>query len=138
MIRAVLVLSLLLASCAPKTSTPAPPNSPQSTAALANNAVADADLTAVKAIISLRDQGKISQATTTTIENWLVLVAQTDKSIATILADPEPWAAQKVAIYTLLATVTAPAVATGIDPGAAAIIAQVQTLINQLKVLVVP
>ena len=132
---------VLLTSCggsAVQPSTPAPPNSPQSTVALTVNTIADSDQTAVKSVIFLRDSGKISQATTATIENWLALVATTDKQVSAILAKPETWAKQKVEIYTLLATVTAPAIATNVDPGATAVIAQVQTLINQLKTLVVP
>lgn len=126
-------LCVLLVSCAPKASTPNPPNSPQTTVAQLNNTVADADQAAVKAVIALRDAGKLSQANTLTIENWLALVATTNKSIGLILVKPEPWTAQKAEILTLLATVTAPTVATTIDPGAAAVIAQIQTLIAQIR-----
>lgn len=139
--RLLLASALLLASCggsATAPSTPAPPNSPQTTVALTVNTIADTDQASVKSIIFLRDSGKISQATTATIEKWLALVATTDKQIAAILAKPETWDAQKKEIYVLLATVTAPAIAAGVDPGASAAIAQVQTLINELKVLVAP
>jgi len=113
-------------------------NSPQTTVAQTVKTVADADQAAVKTVIALRDQGKLSQANTTTIENWLALVANTDKSIAAILAKPETWASQKVEIYALLATVTAPTIATTVDPGAQAVITQIVTLLNQIKAQVVP
>lgn len=120
------------------TTTPAPPNSPQITVAQTVKTVADADQAAVKTVISLRDQGKLSQANTVTIENWLALVANTDKSIGLILAKPESWASQKVEIYALLATVTAPTIVTTIDPGAQAVITQVVTLLNVIKSQVAP
>jgi hypothetical protein len=100
--------------------------------------IADVDLAAVKTVIALRDAGKLSQANTDTIENWLALVAHTDRSIGVILAKAEPWDAQKKEIVTLLATVTAPAIAGTIDPGASAVIAQIQTLIAQIRAQVVP
>ena len=64
------VLALGLVGCGnPSANTVAPPNSPQSTVALTVKTVADADLAGVKTVIALRDQGKLSQANTTTIEN---------------------------------------------------------------------
>ena len=139
---ALFALALLLSGCAASTpatvGTPAPPNSPQSTVALTVNTVADTDQAAVRTIISLRDQAKISPADTTVIENWLALAATTDKQIGLILAKPETWAQQKVEIYTLLATVTAPTIATTIDPGAQAAVAQIVTLLNTIKTQVQP
>ena len=138
--RLILAVSLVaLWGCpAPTTTTPAPPNSPQSTIALTVNTIADTDQAAVRTIISLRDQAKISPADTTVIENWLALAATTDKQIGLILAKPETWAQQKVEIYTLLATVTAPTIATTIDPGAQAAVAQIVTLLNAIKTQVQP
>lgn len=133
---AVLAFALLVSCAHPATSTPAPVNSPQTQAAQINNTVADADQAAIKTIIALRDAGKLSQANTVAIENWLALVATTNKAIGVILAKPEPWTAQKAEILTLLATVTAPIIATTIDPGASAVIAQIQTLIAQIRVQV--
>ena len=135
----LIIVCLLLASCGnPTVQTPVPQNSPQTTVALTNKSVADADLAAVKTVIALRDAGKLSQANTDSIENWLAIVAHADRSIGLILAKPESWDAQKKEIFTLLATVTAPTVAGTIDPGAQAIITQVMTLVNQLKVMVAP
>lgn len=136
---ATLALSLLLVSCGNST-VPTPPgtNSPQTTVAITVNTIADADLTAVKTVIGLRDSGKLSQANTTAIENWLGLVAQTDKSIGIILTKPETWDQQKKEILVLLATVTAPTIAGAIDPGAQVVIAQIQTLLNQIKTQVLP
>lgn len=136
---AVVALYFALVSCAtPTATTPPGTNSPQTTVALTINTIADADQAAVKTVISLRDQGKLSQANTENIETWLALVATTDKGVAAILAKPETWDQQKKEILTLLATVTAPAIAGKIDPGAQAVIAQIQTLLAQIKTLVVP
>ena len=138
--RAVLILvAAFLLSCGnPVATTPPPVNSPQTTVALTNKSVADADLAAVKTVIALRDAGKLSQANTDSIENWLAIVAHADRSIGLILANNETWDAQKKEILTLLTTITAPAVAGTIDPGAQVIITQIMTLVNQLKVMVAP
>lgn len=136
---AIAIAFALLASCgATKPVTPAPPNSAQTTVAQLNNTVADADQAGAKTVIALRDAGKLSQANALTIENWLALVATTNKSIGLILVKPEPWTAQRAEILTLLATVTAPTIATAIDPGASAVIVQIQTLIAQIRAQVTP
>ncbi len=139
-------LALLVACVKPSATTPAAvQNSPQSTAALTVKTVADSAATCIDTVIALRDtkdpktgQGKLTPANATTIGNWCSFVASTDKQLTAILANGQPWAQQKVAILTLLGTVTAPAIATTIDPGAQAVIAQIMTLINQLKVQVTP
>lgn len=137
--RALLAIGfLLVTACAPQNPAAVGTNSPQTQVAQIDKTIADADQAAVRTVISLRDQGKLSQANTTTIENWLGFVATTDKQIGLILAKPEPWDAQKKEIYTLLATVTAPKIATTIDPGAQSVVTQILTLISQLRTLVVP
>jgi hypothetical protein len=135
-----LTLSVLIGCGTPTVSTPGPvaPNSPQTTVALTIKTVADTDLAGVNTVIALRDAGKLSQANTVTIENWLGVVATTDKSLSAILANGQTWAQQKAAILTMLGTVTAPAIATAIDPGAQAVIAQIMTLVAQIKTQVVP
>lgn len=139
--RALLAIVLGIGLCAcgnPTATTPAPPNSPQSTVALTVKTVADADLAGVKTVIALRDAGKLSPANTSTIETWLGFVANTDKQVSAILANGQPWAQQKAAILTLLATVTAPNIAGAIDPGAQAVVAQILTLIAQIRAQVTP
>ncbi len=153
------VLALALVGCGtPTATTPAPPNSPQTTVALTVKTIADADLAGVKTVIALRDAAKAKRdascgdgtvvtitctadnikwrdlaAATVTIENWLAFIANTDKQISAILAKPEPWADQKREILVLLGTVTAPTLATTIDPGAQAVVAQILTLIAQIR-----
>lgn len=137
---AKILLAVLLAfSCScMKQATTAPPNSPQTTVALTIQFVADSTQSGVKTVIALRDQGKLSQANTTIIENWLGLVAQTDKQISAILAKPEDWTTQKREIFLALTGVQAPLGPIGIDPGAQAVIAQIMTLINQIRAQVQP
>lgn len=132
-------LCLALAGCsASNSATPALPSSPQTQVAQIIQAVADADQAAVRTVIALRDQGKVSQADTNTLETWMAFVANTDKSIGLILAKNETWAQQKIEIYVLLGTVTAPGIASTLDPGAQALITQILTLLAQLKVQVTP
>jgi hypothetical protein len=135
----LLALGLLACGNPPTATTPAPPNSPQSTVALTVKTIADSDLAGIKAVIALRDQGKLSQANTTTIENWLGFVANADKQVSAILAKNEPWAQQKAEILALLGTVTAPNLASPIDdPGAQVVVAQILTLVNQIRAQVQP
>ncbi len=128
---------LLLVGCGnpPQASTPAPPNSPQTTVTLTVKTVADSAQAGVKTVIALRDQGKLSQANTTTIENWLGFVATNDKSISLILANGQPWASQKADILKVLATIMPPVNLT-LSPDVQTIIAQIMTLINQIRVQV--
>jgi hypothetical protein len=135
-----LVIAIGLVGCGtPTTTTPAPPNSPQSTVALSVKAVADSASACIDTVIQLRDVAKkITPAIATTIGNWCSFVATTDKSIGVILTKSEPWANQKREILVSLGTVTAPTVAANIDPAATGIIAQIMTLVNQLKVQVAP
>lgn len=136
------VLAVALTGCGtPSANTPTPvQNSPQSTVALTVKTVADSASTCIDTVIALRDtkdsktgQGKITPATATTIGNWCSFIASTDKKLTEILANGQPWATQKAQILTLLATVTAPAIAGTIDPGAKAVIAQILTLLEQIR-----
>jgi hypothetical protein len=135
----LLALGLWACGNPPTATTPAPPNSPQSTVALTVKTVADSDLAGIKTVIALRDQGKLSQANTTTIENWLGFVANADKQVSAILAKNEPWAQQKAEILTLLGTVTAPAsINLTTSPEVQALVAQIMTLVNQIRAQVQP
>ncbi len=128
---------LLLVGCGnpPQASTPTPPNSPQTTVTLTVKTVADSAQAGVKTVIALRDQGKLSQANTTTIENWLGFVATNDKSISLILANGQPWASQKADILKVLTTITPPVNLT-LSPEVQTIITQIMTLVNQIRVQV--
>lgn len=133
---AVLALALSLGGCNKNTTTnpPAPPNSPQTTVALTVKTVADGASACIDTVIALRNQGKLTPPNATTVGNWCSFVASTDKQLTAILANGQPWAQQKTAILALLGTVTAPQIATTIDPGAQAAIATIMTAINQIRV----
>ncbi len=127
---------LLLVGCGnpPQASTPAPPNSPQTTVALTVKTVADSASSCIDTVIQLRDVAKkITPAQATTIGNWCSFVLTTDKQLGVIIAKPEPWADQKKEILTQITTITAPTLAANIDPAAAGIVAQLMTLVNQIK-----
>ena len=131
-----LVAVLALAGCGnpPSASTPQPPNSPQTTVALTIKTVADSASACVNTVIQLRDTAKkITPATATTIGNWCSFVAMTDKTLSGILANGQPWAQQKAAILSQLGLITAPALANTIDPAAQTLVAQIMTLVNQIK-----
>lgn len=135
---APLVLALALAGCATKTTTPGTPvpvvaNTPAQNVAATNKLLADSANSTVKIVIQLRGAGKVSAADTTAIENWCGVVANTSLSIANIQAATAPWATQKTQILTLLATVTAPSIASTADPQAAQAIAGIVGLFSQIK-----
>lgn len=137
---AALALAVVLCGCGTPSATTPPPvqNSPQSTVALTVKTVADSASTCIDTVILLRNQGKLAAGNAKTIGDWCSFVATTDKQLTAILANGQPWTAQKVQILTLLGTVTAPAIATAVDPGAAGVIAQIITLVAQIKVQVQP
>jgi hypothetical protein len=117
--------------------TPAPVNSPQTQVLNIDKTLADAINAAVKAAIILRDQGKLSQANTTLIENWAKAAAILDDQIATELGSADTWAVQKTKILAMLPGFKIPVVS-GLDPtlqadlvGITAIVAQIQGQVTQ-------
>ncbi len=120
--------------CAPATvSGPAPPNSAQTQVANIDKALADANNAAVKLAIALRDQGKVSAATTATIENWSARVAQLDDQIASELGGADPWTTQKQKIGLLLAGFALPNIAGSLDPTLQADLVAVGNLLSQIQ-----
>ena len=133
---AVFVLALFLAGCGASTPTtpvtPAPVNSPQTQALNVDKALADAISAAVNTAISLRNAGKISQADTTTIENWAKSAAILDDTIATEIGSADPWATQKTKILAMLPLFKIPGTST-IDTTLQAALAAVSALLTQLQ-----
>lgn len=129
------VLMLVLFACAktPVSNNPAPPNSPQALVLNADKTLADANNAAVKLVIALRDQGKVSQATTSVIESWCASVAMLDDSIATELGSADTWAAQKQKILLLLAGFALPPVIGNLDPTLQSDLAVIGSLLTQIQ-----
>ena len=126
------VLALcLFTGCAKNTTTSTPP-APQQTVVNAARAVADGINLAVSTCVSLNQQGKLNAANTNACKSWATLAAHTLDQVFAELSSSDPWATQKTKILTYLATVTAPAVASGIDPAASAQFTAVATLVKQL------
>lgn len=138
MMKAILapVLALcLFTGCAPKnTTTPTP--TPVQNLAQANKLMADAATGLIKTVITLRDQGKISAAATSQIENWVLnVVIPTGKQIDVIEASSDTWAVQKSKLIGVAANLTVPAAvqqAANADPGAAAALSAAAAIFQQI------
>ena len=131
---ATLLCSFLLACGNPSTAvTPAPPNSAQTAVANINKTLADADNTAVKLAIALRNAGTLTQANTAVIETWCKSVQVLDDAIATELGSADVWATQKQKILLLVAGFAGPKIIGAIDPGLSGDLAAVSTLLTSIQ-----
>ncbi len=129
----ILLGFIVLWGCpASTTTTPAPPNSPQTQALNVTKTLADAINAAVKTTIAERNAGKVSQADTTTIENWAKSAAVLDDTIATELGSADPWATQKAKIIAMMPLFRIPGTGTT-DVTLQAALAAVSTLLTQLQ-----
>jgi hypothetical protein len=137
----ILLAGLVLTGCpasTPSTSTPAAPLSPQAQVNVLNaeKLLADAINGAAKAVIQLRDQGKVSQADTTIVENYCVIAAKFSDGLDTSVTDNDIWSIQRGKIITLVQNTVLPVIGANVSPAAAAVLAQVATLLAQVKVQV--
>ncbi len=125
---------LLLVGCGnpPQASTPTPPNSPQTQVLNIDKTLADSINGAVKASISLRDQGKMTQANVTLIQGWAKSAVAVDDAIATELSSADPWATQKTKILAMLPSLKVPAVS-GLDPTIQADFVAITAIIAQIQ-----
>jgi hypothetical protein len=129
----VLILPVTMASCAPATvSTPAPPNSPQTQALNLTKTLSDAINAAVKTGISLRDQGKFSQANNLILQNWAKSAVALDDRIATELGNGTAWTVQRGHVLALLPGFQIPAMG-GLDPTLQAALTLVTQLVGQIQ-----
>ena len=136
---ATLALALILVGCGASTPTtpavPVPPNSPQTQVLNITKTLADSINAAVKTAISLRDSGKIDQATTLTIENWAKSAAVLDDTIATELGSADPWPLQKQKILVILPAFRIPGTSY-VNTTLQAALTAVGTILSQLQVQV--
>lgn len=110
----------------------AAPNSPQAQVLAIDKTLADAINVTVKTAISLRDQGKLSQANNLIIQNWAASAVKLDDAIATELGSADPWNVQKAKILAMLPALKVPAVS-GLDPGVVATLSAVTAIVAQIQ-----
>lgn len=129
---------LLMVACTPTTPAVNTPTAPLSSQAQVNvlNAdklLADAVNGAVKAVIQLRDQGKVSQADTVVVQNYCVVAAKFSDGLNDIVVANAIWSVQRGQIITLIQNTVLPVAGANVSPTAAAVVAQVATLISQVR-----
>jgi len=130
------VLTLGLCACGnPTASTPAPPNSPQTQVLNIDKTLADAINAAVKLSITLRDQGKLSQANVTIIQSWAKSAVLLDDAIAIELASADPWPTQKAKILAMLPGLKIPTIS-GLDANMQTSLVAIQTIVAQIQMQV--
>jgi hypothetical protein len=128
---------LLMVACTSTTpvNVPTAPLTPQAQVNVLNadKLLADAINGATKAVIQLRDQGKVSQADTSIVENYCVVAAKFSDGLDTIVTTNAIWSVQRGQIITLVQNTVLPVVGANVSPTAAAVISQVATLIAQVR-----
>lgn len=131
---ATLAIALALVGCGTPTANTPPPvqNSPQTQTLNIDKTLADAINGAVKASITLRNQGKMSAANVTLIENWAKSAVILDDQIAAELGSADTWAVQKTKILAMLPQFKVPTVS-GLDPTIQADLAAITTIISQIQ-----
>lgn len=117
---------------APVTSQPATP--PQVVIANAVGVLAQAVDGAVKASIAARDQGKVSQADLTAIENFAQPVALLVKSLDAELDSADTWPVQKSKILALINAAGLAQLKGRISPTAQALVSVIISSVNQISV----
>ena len=130
----MLAVTVAQSGCAKTTGSTAPPP-PQVTVALLNKSLADADNTAVKAVIQLRAQGKVSADEQAAILGYCKVAALFSNQVTTIITSADPWATQRANLIAAGVSASLPPVAS-VSPTAAAVIAQVGVVFGQLKTLI--
>lgn len=129
----VLVLFVGCAARQPNTTgVPPPPTPPGVKVATLSRTLADTLKASKDTIKTLRDEGKLSQADTTVIQNYIIIVASAGKEMDAELmsADPWPMQAQKI---TLIWTHTGISIAAkNLSPPAAGLLDNIINIVNQI------
>ena len=131
----MLAATVAQTGCAKTTGTGSNPAPPQVTVALVNKTLADADNTAVKAVIQLRAQGKVTVDEQTAILGYCKAAALFSNQVTTIITSADPWATQRANLIAAGLAASLPPVSS-VSPTAAAVIAQVGVVFGQLKTLI--
>ena len=131
-------LLILMVGCAATTTPVNVPTAPLSQQAQVNvlNAdklLADAINGATKAVIQLRDQGKVTQADTVVVQNYCVIAAKFSNGLDDIIVANDIWSVQRGKIITLIQNTALPVIGSNVSPTAAAVVAQVVTLLAQVR-----
>lgn len=129
----LLSLSLLaFVSCASQ-STVTPPATPTNIQmATLSKALADGASTASKTVIALRDGGKITQAETVTVQNYILVALSTDKAMNAELVSSDDWPTQRAKIIQLWAASGLTAAKANLSTTAGLVLDTIISVVNQI------
>jgi hypothetical protein len=126
---------LALIGCASKN--PAIPATPANVQlASFSKTLADTLQTSSRGLIALRDNGSISQAETVTVQNYILLAANTGKAMDAELVSADDWPTQKAKIIKLWSSAGLGAAQANLGAGAAMIISTIIDVVNQILIAV--
>jgi len=126
-----LVLVLIMTSCAAKNSTtPSTPANVQM--ASLSKALADALSTASKSVITLRDNGTISQKETLDVQGYILVAANSGKQMDAQLVSASDWPTQKAAIIKIWTTAGLSTAKSQLSPTAGVILDTIINVVNQI------
>jgi hypothetical protein len=126
------VLALLITTrCAQSTvTTPATPANVQM--AQLSKTLADAESTASKTLIALRNNGKIDEAETRTVQNYIVVAATTGKSMDAELVSADDWPTQKSKIIQMWVATGLGQAKASLSPTAGLVLDSIINVVNQI------
>ena len=115
-------------------STPATPANVQM--AQLSKTLADAEATATKSLIALRDAGKVTQAETRTVENYILAAATTGKSMDAELVSTDSWDIQKTRIIQMWTAAGLGQAKASLSPTAGLVLDSILSAVNQIMAVV--
>jgi hypothetical protein len=126
------LLMVLFVGCAARqpNATGTPPPGVQ--VATLSRTLADTLHASNETVKTLRDEGKISQADTTIVQNYLVIAASAGKEMDAELMSADPWPMQAQKITSIWARTSIGIAAKNLSPPAAAILDNIINIVNQV------
>lgn len=133
--QSVLVSLLLFAfvACQKNTAPGVPPPTPANVQmAGLSKALADGIVVASKTVISLRDSGKITQAETVTVQNYILVAANAGKAMNAELVSTDDWPTQRNKIIQLWTATGLTAAKAQLSTTAGLVLDTVISVVNQI------
>jgi hypothetical protein len=94
--------------------------------------IADAESTASKTLIALRENGKITQSETQVVQNYIVVAATTGKSMDAELVSADDWPTQKSKIIQMWVATGIGQAKSSLSPTAGLVLDSILSAVNQI------
>ena len=127
------VLLIAFVACQKNAASSSPPSTPSNVQmATLSKTLADACATASSTVISLRNNGKITEAETRTVQNYIVLAVNTDKAMNSELVSADDWPTQRSRIIQLWTAAGLSAAKANLSTTAGLVLDIIIVVVNQI------